>query len=128
MASSSSRLTVLVPTLNRADTLYHCLRTIVGQPNSDLDILVSDNCSSEETKAVIDQFSDPRLRSIRPPSRLGMSEHWEFALNHVTSEWVTIVGDDDGLLPHAVDRFYDAIQGENVKAVVSLSCGFHWPC
>lgn len=120
-------LTVIVPTRERPDTLVHCLRTLVSQTDSRLEIIVSDNCSAPETKAVVDAFqSDPRIRYIRPDSRLGMSEHWEFALNHAKGNWVTFIGDDDGLLPDAVTKFFDLIKGRDVKAVSTNSCKFWW--
>jgi len=120
-------LTVIVPTRERPDTLFHCLKTITNQTDPRLEIIVSDNCSAPETKAVVDSFqSDSRLRYIRPSSRLGMSEHWEFALNQVQGNWVTFIGDDDGLLPGAVEKFFDLIKGKDVKAVSTNSCKFWW--
>lgn len=122
------QLTVLVPTRDRADTLLHCLKTILAQPNENMEILVSDNFSSPETKQVFDSFSDKRLRYIRTSERMGMSEHWDFALSHVTGDWVTVIGDDDGLLPNAVDKFF-AIANANpeIKAITFMNCWYRWP-
>src|SRR5208337_2329891 len=103
---TSDLLSVIVPTRDRADTLVHCLKTVTAQPNLNLEILVSDNYSGPEVKQVVDQCNDARVRYIRTNTRLGMSEHWEFALNHASGNWVTILGDDDGLLPHAVNDFF----------------------
>lgn len=90
-------------------------------------MIVSDNCSGPETREIIESFNDPRIRYIRPESRLGMSEHFEFALRHANGNWVTIVGDDDGLMPHAVSRFFDIVDGTDFRVVSSLPCGFEWP-
>jgi len=124
--SQQDLLTVIVPTRERPDTLKHCLRTIVAQEDPRMEIIVSDNCSAPETKEVFDSFDDPRLRYVRPDHRLGMSEHWEFALSHAAGNWVTIIGDDDGLLPHAVTRLFKMVDGTDIKAVASLNCSFEW--
>ncbi len=92
-----------------------------------MEIIVSDNASEPETRRVIDSFDDKRLRYIRPPSRLGMSEHWDFALGHASGNWVTIIGDDDGFLPGSVRRFFDLIAEKPFKAVSSSVCKFFWP-
>ncbi|MBI1214411.1 MAG: glycosyltransferase [Alphaproteobacteria bacterium] len=126
MQQEKDLLTVIVPTRERPDTLLHCLRTITEQKDPRLEIIVSDNCSGPETKAVVDSFDDPRLRYIRPAERLGMSEHWDFALNHAAGNWVTFIGDDDGLLPDAVATFFSLIEGKDVKAVGTSQCKFWW--
>jgi hypothetical protein len=68
--------TVIVPTRERSETLRHTLATIVGQDYADLEILVSDNASEDETQDDVASFRDPRIRSIRTPRRLSMSRNW----------------------------------------------------
>ena len=127
MILKNNLLTVIVPTRERPDTLKHCLRTIVAQDDPRMEIIVSDNCSAPETKAVFDSFDDSRLRYIRPKQRLGMSEHWEFALSHAKGDWVTVIGDDDGLMPSGIARFFALLKEyPEAKAVQSLNCGFEW--
>lgn len=120
-------LSIIVPTRERPDTLKHCLRTILMQEDPRFEVIVSDNCSGPETRLVVESFQDSRIRYVRPDERLGMSENYEFALQHIKGDWVTIIGDDDGLLPNAVSRFFTMIEGTNVRVVSSLVCGFDWP-
>lgn len=120
-------LTVLIPTCDRPDTLHHCLKTVVSQDHPGLEILVSDNASEASTREVIERFDDPRLRSLRMPERLGMAEHWEVALGEARGEWITVLGDDDGLLPGAVARFLEVASNGSVDAYTSLRCGYLWP-
>ncbi len=44
-----------------------------------------------------------------------MSEHWEFALSHAKGNWVTIIGDDDGLLPNAVKYLFQIVSKNRFK-------------
>jgi hypothetical protein len=73
--------------------------------------LISDNASDDHTPEVIAAAlaRDSRVRAIRTPRRLGMAEHWAFALDHVAEGWVMILGDDDGLLPDALTTMRRAI-------------------
>jgi glycosyltransferase involved in cell wall biosynthesis len=121
-------LTILVPTRDRADTLVHCLHTITSQTNPNIEIIVSDNFSGPEVKQVVDSITDPRLRYIRTPERLGMSEHWNWAVKHIKGDWVTIIGDDDGLLPNAVDKFF-ALHAKHpeIEAITCANCFYRWP-
>ena len=124
---TDNRFTVVIPTRERADVLEGCLRSVVAQDHPGLQILVSDNCSNDHTAEVVRSFGDARIRYVNPGRRLAMSQHWEFALSQVEDGWLTILGDDDGLLPGALHRV-DAIRREyGVAAVVSHNAAYQWP-
>src|SRR5947209_6551073 len=97
-------ITVMIPTRERADTLEHCLITCVNQTDDRLRILVSDNASQDNTPTVVEKFRarDQRVEYVNPGRRLGMSEHWEFALGEIKEGFVLILGDDDALFPDAL--------------------------
>jgi glycosyltransferase involved in cell wall biosynthesis len=127
MTQDRPLLSIVVPTRERPETLAYCLRTIVDQPDQRIEIIVSDNCSAPRTREVVDAVKDKRLRYIRPEQRLGMTEHWEFALGHAQGDWITFIGDDDGLLPSAAARFFDLVGRYKVEAVTSNVSRFRWP-
>ena len=124
---SDTKFTVLIPTRERADVLASCIQSVVAQDYPDLEILVSDNCSEDRTADVVRAFGDPRIRYVNPGRRLAMSQHWEFALSHVEEGWLTIVGDDDGLLPGALRRVDEIRRKYGVAAVVSHNAAYQWP-
>lgn len=121
------KFTVIVPTRERADTLVHCLRTLVAQEYPDLEIIVSDNFSQDGTRAVAASFSDPRIRYVNTGKRVSMSHNWEFALGHVKEGWVMFLGDDDGLYPWALQTLNDLIEEYKVEALWSACGEFIWP-
>lgn len=121
------KFNVIIPTRERADVLVHCLRTVVAQDYENLEIIVSDNHSSDDTREVVESFRDKRIRYINTGRRLSMSHNWEFALNHVETGWVTYLGDDDGLYPQALRTLNDLIVRHNVEAVSSRYGTFQWP-
>ncbi len=97
-----TRISVLIPTRERADTLVSSLRTCTSQDEDDLEIIVSDNFSADDTRYVVESFNDSRIRYLNTGKRLGMSQNFEFAMAHAEGDYITILGDDDGLLPGAV--------------------------
>lgn len=121
------KLTVIIPTRERADTLFHTLRTVVEQDYENLEIIVSDNASIDNTEAIVRSFSDPRLNYINTGQRLGMSENWEFALGHVKNDFVMYLGDDDGLLPEACSDVAKIISSTDTKAVIWNKPNYNWP-
>ena len=64
------KMTVIIPTRNRANTLRYALLTCTAQAYEDLEIIVSDNCSDDDTEAPIitlggSNGSESRLRNQR---------------------------------------------------------------
>lgn len=125
--SASIKFSVIIPTRERADTLVHCLRTVLTQSYDNLEIIVSDNFSQDNTKDVVASFSDKRIRYINTGKRISMSHNWEFALDHVKEGWVMFIGDDDGLYPWAIETLNKLIQRYNVETVFSAFNFFRWP-
>lgn len=120
-------LNIVVPTRDRADTLCSTLATLVGQDYPNAKFIVSDNCSSDDTKEIVSSFADARIVYLRTPARLSMSENWEFALGKVTSGWVAFLGDDDGLFPNALTEIAQTIAEHSVEAISTRAATFMWP-
>lgn len=95
------RVSVVVPTLRRADTLASCLRTLAAQDYDDCEFIVQNNGDDEATRRAVEAMDDSRFRHHATADVLPMSRNWEVALGHVTGDVVTFVGDDDGLYPDA---------------------------
>lgn len=125
--TSKPLITTIIPTRERADTLFHCLRTVVAQDYDNLSIIVSDNFSQDNTKEIVNSFADPRIKYINTGKRVSMSHNWEFALSHITEGWVTILGDDDGLVPASLKKVAEIINSTGVHAIRSKVCSYTWP-
>jgi glycosyltransferase involved in cell wall biosynthesis len=98
----SPQFSIVIPTRNRHDTLKYTLRTCLNQQFDNYEIVVCDNYSSPETKCVVESFDSEKIKYLRSPRPLAMSDNWELALSSAEGDYVTIIGDDDGLLPHSL--------------------------
>lgn len=125
--SKSRKFSIIIPTRDRSDTLRHSLKTVTAQGYDCLEIIVSDNASEDNTRAVVEQADDNRIRYINTGARVSMSENWEFALSHVTGDWLTIIGDDDAILPKCFETVNTIVAVTGVQAVRSAVCSYTWP-
>ena len=124
---AAPKITVIIPTRERAGVLEAALRTATAQDYENLDIIVSDNCSGDGTDAVVQRANDGRIRYLNTGRRLSMSHNWEFALGHVREGWVTFMGDDDGLLPGGICRAAEIIQETRAQVLRTEYCTYDWP-
>lgn len=101
---SRPKFSIVIATRNRAGLLRHALASALAQSYDDYEVVVSDNASTPETRAVVEAASDPRLRYVRSDRALTNVESFEFAVSHAEGEWITVLGDDDGFVPGLLSR------------------------
>ena len=90
-----------------------------------LEVVVADNSTNRlEEVSLID---DPRFRYVRPPAELPLSANWEFGIGHATGKWVTILGNDDGVLPHRLPDYLSALEATDLDAVSAEVVNYVWP-
>lgn len=121
------KITVVIPTRERCDVLEKSLKTVTSQSYDNLEIIVSDNCSHDGTEDMVRGVQDTRVKYLNTGRRLSMSHNWEFALSHVTDGWVTLIGDDDGLLQTALSRVAEIIRSTDTAAIRAKVCEYTWP-
>ena len=124
---NAPKITVIIPTRERASVLDAALRTVTAQDYENLEIIVSDNYSGDGTDAVVQRANDSRICYLKTDKRLSMSHNWEFALAHVQDGWVTFMGDDDGLLPGAIRRVAEIIEQTQAQIIRTEYCTYDWP-
>jgi glycosyltransferase involved in cell wall biosynthesis len=122
-----NKFTIIIPTRERCDTLYHSIRTCLNQTYKNYEIIISDNCSQDKTKEVVASFNEKKITYINIGKRVSMSENFEFALSHVKDGFLMFLGDDDGILPNSLEYVNDAINATNCKAIVSYNAFYTWP-
>ena len=121
------KYTVIIPTRDRIETLGPTLRTCLRQEYKNFEIIVSDNCSSDSTRDLVESCKDSRVRYINPGRRLSMSSNFEFALGHVTEGFVMFIGADDGIMPNAVQYVNSIVNKYQVDAVSCRQATYIWP-
>ncbi len=99
MTPPSASLTVLLPTYNRAGSLPRAIESVLGQTRGDLELIVSDNASEDDTRAVCESYaqSDPRVRYHRQPFNLGPIGNFNWLLGEVQTDYALMIADDDWL-------------------------------
>jgi len=120
-------LSILIPTRNRAKYLYFAIQSALNIKSSNIEIIVSENYSQDDSLQVCKNFSDSRLQIVQPPNPLPMHENWEFLLNLSKGKWVTFVGDDDAVMQHCVDHLlWLDTNFPQAEAVVSPRAYYFW--
>ena len=97
--SGPARVSVVIPTRNRAELLPRAVGSVLAQTWTDFELLIVDDHSTDETPAAIARFADERIRSFRHERNIGQSKALNTGIEHARGEYVAFLDDDDEWLP-----------------------------
>jgi glycosyltransferase involved in cell wall biosynthesis len=107
-STGTSRLvTIAIPTFNRANFLRQAIESARAQTYSAIEIVVSDNASTDDTSLLLASYQDNRLRHVRQLSNIGMVANWNACLSLARGEYFLLLSDDDRLAPNAIQDLID---------------------
>ena len=109
---------IVVPTFNRSDLVPYAVQSILNQTFKDFEIIVSDNCSTDDTPQQIKQFMDPRLKYVRTPRHFTIADAWEFASSLAIGKMIIMLSDDDTLIGGALERIARETQRHGADFVI----------
>ena len=98
----TDRVSVLLPTFNRADLIGETIDSVLAQSRQVDEILVIDDGSTDATAQVVARYGDAVTYISKPNG--GKSSALNLGLRHATGSLIWICDDDDLLLPHACER------------------------
>src|SRR5712671_5041193 len=101
-AGTRPLVSVGLPTFNRVGTLSRAIESVLSQSYDNLELVLSDNASTDGTAALCHdlQRRDQRLRYIRQPVNAGPIENFRAVLRHATGTFFMWLSDDDWLAPN----------------------------
>ncbi len=98
------KVTVLMPTYNVAPFVGEAIESVLRQTYSDFELLVMDDCSTDNTIEVVRSFDDSRIRIVQNDRDLGLAENLNRGLSLITTEYVARMDGDDIGCPDWLER------------------------
>ncbi len=89
-------ITIAIPTYNRADCyLKQAIQSALNQTYPAIEIIVSDNCSTDDTEMVVKDFKVSRIRYFRQEKNIGANNNFNFCLQQANGSYFLLLQDDD---------------------------------
>ncbi|SFS00099.1 Glycosyltransferase involved in cell wall bisynthesis [Granulicella pectinivorans] len=119
-------LTIAIPTYNRADLLESLLAVLTPQlaAHADVELLILDNGSTDNTPAVAALYATPQTRIHRHPENIGSDANFISAFQQARGRYFWLCGDDDIPVPPAVDNLMHHLRTRELDLVYLTSYGF----
>ena len=104
--------TVAIPTYNRADLLEHAIRGVLAQSCGDFELVIGDNCSSDETRDVVGRFDDSRIQYVRHEKNIGPLANFCQLAEAAKGRYFVLHQDDDALHRDFLQRCHEQVAGK----------------
>lgn len=98
------KVTVLMPTYNVAPYVKEAVESVLRQTYDDFELLVIDDCSTDNTLDVVREVDDSRIRVVRNERNLGLADNLNRGLSLITTEYVARMDGDDIALPYWLEK------------------------
>ena len=111
-------VSVIIPVYNAQNTIKKCLDSVVSQSYKNLDIIVVDNCSTDESKKYIEEYSNKDQRIVLiVENNKGVSNTRNKAIDNSRGKYIIFVDADDYLDEDTIKSEVECIEKQQVDAV-----------
>ena len=120
--TEKERITVIIPTHNRLKQLTKCIESITSQDYNNIEIIIIDDVSTDDTRKFYENHKDKRIRYLRNEKNLGMGLNRQKAFKVATGDFIIYCDDDDYFIDNTY--FSDAIkifQDKEINIICSPS-------
>jgi glycosyltransferase involved in cell wall biosynthesis len=112
------KVSVVVPTHNRAAFLREAISSVLDQTFQDFEIIVVDDASEDETSEVVRGFADNRIKYIRHDVGRRVAATRNTGISHSLGRYIAFLDDDDSWLKDKLQRQLDLIESSSANTGV----------
>ena len=97
-------VSVIMPSYNTARFIGETIESVLSQTYTDWELLIVDDCSTDDTDTVVASFSDPRIRYLKNEKNSGAAVSRNWALREAEGEWIAFLDSDDLWYPEKLEK------------------------
>lgn len=121
------KVSIIIPTRERAQYLKYSIQTALIIEDNNIEIVICDNASQDNTADVVKTFTDSRLKYVNTGARISMRENFNYALNASSGDYVIFFGDDDGILPGQFRFLRQLLEAHQPDGISWNRTTYGWP-
>ena len=131
----SIKISVIIPTFNRGNLIGNSITSVLNQTYKNLEVIVVDDGSTDNTKAEIDKFKDERIRYIKLENNTGGSNARNIGIKEATGKYISFQDSDDIFHPEKLEKQINNIINKNcnldfckINVIFNSSYNHYVPC
>ncbi len=97
-------VSVIMPSWNTAKFIGKSIQSVLKQTYENLELVIVDDCSTDNTDEIVKSFSDPRIRYYKNKKNSGAAVSRNRAIREAKGEWIAFLDSDDLWKPEKLER------------------------
>ncbi len=114
------KISIIIATYNAEATLKCCLESIICQKTEEIELLIIDGHSKDQTLNIIKSYIKYVDILISEPDK-GIYDAWNKGINKASGQWIMFMGADDCLLSNALSKYLKLIESIDYKKIDYIS-------
>lgn len=98
------KVSVCIPVYNGEQYIERTIQSVLDQTFTEYELLVIDNCSTDNTIDKVRNFKDSRIHLIQNERNYGMFGNWNICLHRAQGEYIHLLCADDSLQPECLEK------------------------
>lgn len=120
-------VSVIIPAYNRGYILPRAVSSVLAQTYPNIECIIIDDGSADNTEQVVKGFSDPRVRYIRHPKNRGLSASRNTGISASHGDFVAFLDSDDEYLNEKIERSLETFRNASEHLGMVASNYFSFP-
>ncbi|MBR3210704.1 MAG: glycosyltransferase [Bacilli bacterium] len=116
-----SDISIIVPAYNAEKYIEKCLNSLIHQTKKELEFIIINDGSTDNTETVIKTFKDKRIKYFKNKNQ-GIGKTRNFGIEKANSKYVMFLDSDDYLDKHACEKMYQKAESDSLDVVI---CDFY---
>ena len=100
----NTKITVVIPTYNKAAYISQTIESVLRQTYQDFEIIIIDDCSKDDTEVVVQKYLSDKIRYFKHTRNWGPGATFNDGIEKSNTEYITLIASDDVLLPNHLEQ------------------------
>ena len=97
-------VSIITPAYNTAECIGKTIQSVLAQTYSNWELLIVDDCSTDNTREIIESFGDPRIRYLKNEKNSGAAISRNYGLREAKGKWIAFIDSDDLWAPEKLEK------------------------
>jgi glycosyltransferase involved in cell wall biosynthesis len=118
------RISVVIPVFNRSRTIRYCLDSVLNQSLRPFEVIVVDDCSTDDTAQIVREYCDPLVRCVVLEKNAGAQAARNRGIREAQGDWIAFQDSDDEWAPEKLERQFESLRktGFAPMTVIHADC------
>ena len=126
----SDMISIVTTCYNLEDYIEDCLVSLINQSYENLEVIVVNDCSTDNSLSIIKKIADKdsRIKIINNDTNLGAGKSRKIGIESANGDYITLVDGDDWITSNYVKALYDSAKSNDADIVTGHLNGNKYRC